>query len=221
MFFDNDGYVSFPAAFDCVIGVDNAYFDHFVNFEYVEGSIVNIRCRKQKQKLPWSSSKYVVSDGISFSCAKISALIYELNSTDEISSVEKLKAVLKNQANKIIQFPKSNTSYPNDFFAIHNAAIFPFNKEMHIILNFKDMLKFNIKGCYDINKSGRIGSSTENLTKREDCQYKCVIKNIKDIDWDAFDCLILGHCDEMNKLLIEDIREKLIISALTKGKNIS
>lgn len=77
--FDNDGAVSYPAAFDCVIGVDaSPNCKNVSEYEFVENSIINLRAKGGIQKLAWTTPEYVIVQGSSFACAYMSANILNL-----------------------------------------------------------------------------------------------------------------------------------------------
>lgn len=46
------------------------------------------------------------------------------------------------------------------------------------------------------------------------------IKNIRDIEWDNFDTLIIGHTNELRHIVGEGIKDKLIEEALVRRKNV-
>lgn len=68
--FDNEGAMSFPAAFDCVIGVvsmdECRKTDEFV---YIENSCINLAGKGSLQRLTWTEPQMVFMDGNSFACA--------------------------------------------------------------------------------------------------------------------------------------------------------
>ena len=70
-----------------------------------------------------------------------------------------------------------------------NVAIFPYNKEMHNIINFMDLLSFNVINVFDIKQSGRVGKNIEDFYGH---QYGKIM-NIDNINYDTIDTLIIGH----------------------------
>ena len=80
------------------------------------------------------------------------------------------------------------------------AAIFPFNKEMHSLMRFRQLLHVNITDVYDVKYSARVNASINSLLNINSGQ-DFIIKNIEYIDWNSFDTLILGHTDELIYLL--------------------
>lgn len=219
---DNEGYMSYPAIFDCVVGVDNLQLiKKNAMYEYVDGTSINIRWKKNRQRLPWSDEKYVILEGTSFACAHVTSKIYNLNNTEGFQSINDILSLLKKHADSILDFNVlRNSKYPSDIFSINKAIVFPFNKEMHALVRFHDLISFEIVDFYDISKSGRVGMSCKNIVKNMDIETKYIVKNIEKINWDSIDTLIIGHCDEINALLGEDIRYELILQAIKRKINI-
>lgn len=220
--FDNDGCFSFPAAFDDVIGVDSSYeckgsFD----FEIVEGSPINIRAKGGIQRVAWSSGKDMVLGGSSFACAYVSSYIANLIKDKNLTSTEIIKDI---RGNSKLIYPGNHNEIKisNEFFDIERAAVFPFNKEMHSLIRFSESLTFNIEGIYDIRQSGRIGASIKNLLDYSelDSEKNFIIKDFQTIDYELIDTVVLGHVEEINRMLKRDIRREIILKAIENDVNI-
>lgn len=66
--YDNDGSISYPAAFPFVIGVDLSDNKLGVqDYEFVEDSIVNIRASSSFHRLKWIKQPVILAQGTSFS----------------------------------------------------------------------------------------------------------------------------------------------------------
>lgn len=88
---------------------------------------------------------------------KISKYIYTINKSEINDKVE----------NKNIKFK------------IEKAIVFPINKEINSIINFSDMLDFELCGIYDHRRMGKIGRK---LTSMYNTDISYVVKNFDDID---------------------------------------
>lgn len=109
---------------------------------------------------------------------------------------------------------------PKIGFTIHNAAIFPFNKEMHALIRYHMLLPFSIVAIYDSKYTARVGANTRFLLKDENVK-NLVIKNIDFIGWDEFDTLIIGHSDLMEEVTGKaEYKQELIEKAIAYGKNV-
>lgn len=222
--FDNSYSISYPAAFDNVIGVvSHPKCKKSSDYVFVEDTVINVAGKGGIQRVAWTSPEYIAISGNSFACAHISAqianLIQECPNINRDFALEKIQAhaIAKSieTLNSIIKPSKTQPS-----FTIKNAAVFPFNKEMHSIIRYNNLLPFKIKAVYDIKYSPYIGSNT-NLILKNDYIPNYTIQNIDAIDWSEIDTLIIGHLDEYSALINdEDLKKNIIQSGLDNGKQI-
>jgi uncharacterized NAD-dependent epimerase/dehydratase family protein len=219
--FDNTGSISYPAAFENVIGVTSGQSCFRINdFEYIQDTIVNLGAKGDIQKLAWNNPDYILLGGNSFACAHVTVQVAKLM-FDGIFGLDNILQVFKDKAkkhylNESMISLKNNQSIP---FLIKKAVIFPFNKEMHSLIRFAPDLKFEIVGVYDSKYSANVGSTTDHIMKSE--VRSIPIQNIAQIKWDSFDTLILGHLDEMSSLINKhDLQHNLIKTAISKKKNV-
>lgn len=98
--FDNNGSISYPAAFDNVIGVTTGeHCRKTTDIEYVDNSIVNICAKGSFQRLAWVEPDYVVTGGNSFACAHVTGIvskIYQPGITKYKDIMNYLKKIAKN-----------------------------------------------------------------------------------------------------------------------------
>lgn len=216
--FDNDGCISYPAAFDCVIGVGNSYkCKSATHFEYVEGSPINVLARGGLQRVVWNDRNAVMG-GSSFACAYVTAYVATLIEEKNLSHFEVLERI---KQDAICVFEKKDTIKPmDDYYKINKAALFPINKEMHALLRHFEDLQFSIEGVYDVKASGRVGANVKQIIASLDREVNCVVKDIAEINFHAIDTLILGHMDEVNRILGQDIRLMLTKKAIDHNVNV-
>ncbi len=217
--FDNTGSISYPAAFDNVIGVITGQSCHRINdFEFIDDDIVNIAAKGNIQRVAWTVPEYLMIAGNSFACAHVTVQIAKfiqegirckeqiINKFKEIS-IKKYNAIQRKIKNKKL-------------FTIRKASLFPFNKEMHSLVRFAHLLPFELVNIYDTKYSPTVGSTTCHLLK-DNYIKDLIIKNIEQINWDEFDTLILGHTGELSAMSSKEIFIKSIIeTAINKGKQI-
>lgn len=215
--FDNEGCHSYPASFDCVIGVDNKHdLKHTTEFDFVENSPINILAKGGIQRLTTPRGRVLLAGGSSVACAHITSILAN-NSTDELDINSALE-YLRSKSRYVFSAYKSKNAINGRFFKITNAIVFPFAKEAHAFVRFTDMLSFNIQGYYDIKRSGKVGrklSSYCEKTKTEEC-----IKDIETVSFSNIDTIILGHLDEINAISNRDYRAELIRKAIAERVNI-
>lgn len=221
--FSNDGSLSYPACLESVIGVEASELcTQSAHYEYVENSAVNIRARGAMQRVAWYQPQYAIFGGNSFACAYVSAYAFNIMMNGANNRVEVLSAfkkiairVNKDREHNESRFPCAYESLP-----LNNVALFPFNKEMHSLVRFAPKLNFNIKEIYDVIHSGRVGVSTNNLLTNLEEVNGYTLRDIKKIDWQKIDTLILGHMDMLMSLLKSDIREVVITEAVKHKVNL-
>lgn len=153
--FDNDGAVSYPAAFDEVIGVDitDNYQDK-KDLIRLENSIVNVLVPDIYYRTIWNKSRAILK-GTSFAAAKVTALLAKkLLENPELRYAGKdLTKLITNRKKREhftgrINLPKHK---------IKKAIVFPVNKETQALLRYNDLLYFEIIGVYDDKYSGNVG----------------------------------------------------------------
>lgn len=221
--FDNLGGVSFPAAFDNIIGVDISYScNKKCDFEYVSNSFINIRAKGALQRVYWTNPEYIMAGGSSFACGYVTAYVAKFMQKGVCTFEDVMKefqaiAIKKYMADEV----NHSDHYQVQKLNIKKAVIFPFNKEMHALIRYSDMLDFEIIDVYDLRLSGRVGAKTSRILQNAMLYKDYTIKNINDMDWESFDTIVIGHTDELLTLVREeDFKDKLIFEALDRNKNI-
>lgn len=218
--FDNDGALSFPAAFDFVIGVDASNrcmkIDQFI---YLSDSYVDILAYGYNHRVAWLENSYLISPGSSFSTAYLTANLYNnLICYKHNISIEKVRTYLKRKYldKKAIKKSSCIKKEKERMFSIHKAALFPYNKEMHSIVNFADLLPFKIEHIYDVKEHGNINNVIRGIRNNE--EY--IIESIDEIDWDSIDTLIIGHLLPIKNLKIENIKNYILKECLKNNVNV-
>jgi uncharacterized NAD-dependent epimerase/dehydratase family protein len=218
--FDNAGAISYPAAFEHVIGVTSGQnCSHIDDFEYIDDTIINIGAKGDVQRLAWDKPDYLMLGGNSFACAHVTVQVARFMS----QGIREFGAILEAFKSKAIKTYSLSTVNVTDKVPpkplIRRAALFPFFKEMHSLIRFSNTLSFEITGVYDSKYSALVGSTTDHIMK--DTVASHTIQNIDQIQWDTFDTLILGHLDEMSNLINKgSLQEKLIQDALAHNKQV-
>ena len=212
--FDNAGAISYPAGFESVIGVTNDPNCYQVDdFAYFEDNVVNIGAKGGLQRLAWHNPPYIFLDGNSFACAHVTVQTAHFMN----EGAKTLRDILdKFKEKSIITYSNSYVKNVKKSLLnnIHKAVLFPFNKEMHSLIRFKDLLSFDIVAVYDSKYSFNIGSTTDHIMKSNVESYK--IKSIKSIDWDTFDTIILGHLDKLSSLINQKTYVQEILDAVVE-----
>lgn len=212
---DNDGAISFPAAFSEVVGVGTVQSDEESPCAIPEGP-VNLILPNRFYRLKWVSPPKVLIQGSSFGAAHVAALwakaLVEIPAASKIELFRQVSEALQlNQIEPQKSYGFSWQEGQTFVKKIHRAIVFPWNKEIHSLARFQEILPFEIQGFYDLKYNFCLGKSIAELLNVEDSLG--VIKNYEDIDWSGdFDTVICGHCTVLSRLshrnLVREIGEK-------------
>jgi len=212
--FDNNGAMSYPAAFDNVIGVDTATsFRKKEQYVVRENSPINVVGTDLSFRVRWINNKRNIVKGSSFAAAYIAALVanFIIESNKRIS-LNQCMDMLKNKAVHVECYEKDINSSENakKFMSeVNKAIVFPFNKEIHSLAKFEKMLCMEIVDYYDIRQSGLVGMSVEEITKHINSDR--IIKDYECIDWEGdFDTVVLGHTEQLSELLNKNLAQLII-----------
>ncbi len=217
--FDNAGAISYPAAFQGILGVTSGDRCHRPDdFEYQWDYAVNLAAKGSVQRLAWLKPDYILLGGNSFACAHATVRAAQYMSEGNRSWETVLKRF---REDSIVQRPGMGSfRQPDTVFPIEKAVLFPFGKEMHSLLRFHDLLKFQILDIYDTKYSAKVGADVKFLMKDENVPSH-IIRNIEKIEWDSFDTIIIGHLGEFSKLFrSEEAYQWLLEEAIHRGKQV-
>lgn len=219
--FDNNGAVSYPAAYPFVIGVTNSVRCRTrKQVEYIHGSVINIGAHGNYQRLAWIQPDYILMEGNSFACAHVGILVAEIISSGIRGFENVLSSLRKIAINEIGKEEKKEESIKS-MLPIEKAALIPFNKEIHSIVRFSELLNFDIVDIYDYKYSPYVGAKPGHLLQTKSLSFDYPIKNIDSIEWETFDTLIIGHLEYYGKITNhEKMRIELIKMALEHKKKV-
>lgn len=208
--FDNKGSMSYPAAFDFVIGVD-VTSKSYENIRFDNESAVNVLIPQKIYRVKWLDGKTNLVKGSSFACAYYAGLY--------------INSILNSRGIPLALPQNRNTNNDNPFKSSffdkrEKAVAFPFNKEMHALALNEELLILPMEGYYDIRQSGKVGIEIERFLGRGHNKKK--ICNIEDIEWNdnTFKVFILGHCSEIEHLYNCNIKNTIIEQCKTHNKKL-
>lgn len=216
--FDNGGAISYPAAFDCVIGVDGSDLCRKIDdFIFYEDDMLNVAAKGGMQRVKWCEPDNIIVQGSSFACAHVTNKIIKIYKSG-IKSFEGILEYLKSKSIKTISYERREEKILD--YKINQAVIFPFNKEMHNFVRYPELLDFKVIEIYDTKYSSNVGRKTTDIMLDKSVE-EYIIKNINDIEWNLFDTLIIGHTEEMLSYINKgNIVDELIEEAIARRKNI-
>ena len=207
--FDNCGAMSFPAAFDFVIGVDgNPYCKTKDDFRIFNNGIVDIQAKSGYQIVSSNANDkgFQVVPGNSFATSYVSLKL--LKTLPQKSDKEgAMKVFYRDYSMNLV-----NRDYT---FLKSDLAIFPMNKENYSLLNYCEKSIGRIVDFYDIKYSSNVGRKINSFKQKE-----FVVKNIEKCDWDSFETMIIGHVRELSSILGKNIKKELLEKCLKNRKNV-
>lgn len=157
--FDNDAAISYPAAYEEVIGVDINYdYKRIEEYDIIDGNIIDIRGPNAFYRTHGLNDNKIITQGSSFYCSYVVAKIVNMNMLFKKSDIIN---EFKHHAKSVYSSEAQNL--PTNHIQIHKAIVFPFNKEIHSIAAFEDLLDFEIVNYYDIRQKGLLGRSISSI----------------------------------------------------------
>lgn len=218
--FDNEGAVSYPALYENVIGVlSSERCNNPEQIICVNNSVLNVLAYGRLQRVKWLHGKNNMVQGNSFACAHVSGILSNYN--DDSKSFEKALEYLQSKSMEYLNMEnKDYIDLYGDLFniKISRAAVFPFNKEIHSLLLFQDLLSFEIDGVYDTKYSFFVGAETEKVLRRK-CLKNFTIENITNMRWENIDTLIIGHIGKIIEMTQNrEFFIQILMEANVRGK---
>lgn len=216
--FDNSGAISYPAAFEETIGIDiNRLYRNNEEYDISFGGLVDISGAEVYYRTAFLDGKKTVIHGTSLLASYFTAVIASLWKP-EITKDE-IMEYLKKSANRVYEY-KSDYLAPLVFLEnVHKAVVFPFNKEVHSLAAFEDLVRFEIIGYYDIKHKFLLGRKIKEVLGYSENEK--IIQNITNLEWDdSFDTIILGHLGEISSILKKDMLWELIEKCRTHKKRV-
>lgn len=208
--FDNSGAMSYPAAWDFVVGVDgNPYCKTKNDFNVFVNGVVDIKAKSGYQLIETSrtSNGYDIKPGNSYAASYVSLRILE--NEKEVHTKEDAMKLFRPDYERLI--------HKNDMSLSEcRAAVFPLNKENYSLVNYYDMAVPDIVDIYDIKYSSNVGRSITSFDRKK----SFTIKNIDKCEWDTFDTMIIGHVRELSMILGRDVKKELLQKCLENHKNV-
>ena len=216
--FDNAGAVSYPAAFKTVIGVAGSTKCRKDNeFISIDNSIINYYAKGIAQSVTGLGDTLNYVSGSSYAAPYVTIAIFVLLK-DGLHTVDTAIQRLNELCIRSIKCQTDANEYKWNKIEFQSAIAFPFNKEIHSLVRYSDMMVIKLLGIYNLKYMGNIGKRTSDFINSK---ASFEIKNIDDLNWDdAFDLFILGHCDKIAQVSGFNVKENIIFRCLKHKKNI-
>ena len=236
----NDSRKSYPAYFDNVLGVNAGSVRGDYEYFYDSREPVQFIARGDRQRLDWVDGKQVYMGGTSFAAPHIVGIIalllqrfsgisyaglsdvlaeYSLADAPPFVDGESLYSIKGGSPGRLSSgIELSDLANKNQVKRIKKAVLYPYNKEMHSLVRYRDLLSFEISTVVDVvgkRTAGKdcglaIGADETGLMIETDLQ-SC----LKDCD-----TLILGYLDQLSRIKGKDMLREALCSALEYQKHV-
>ncbi len=220
----NDGLESYPAVFSEVIGVTGGAIYEPDGFYYRKEQHIECVARGDEQRVCWLNGKHIMTGGNSFAAPHITGIVARLLEQHPKCSVQDIRLLLQEKAlNEISQGQDKSKSglqshqkdFQEDYAYIKKAVLYPYNKEMHSLVRYRDLLAFEIVGVADPIGKGMVGKDAGKVIGESQVNLR-ISPNIRRAMADA-DTLILGYVDQLSRIRKRDLLREYVQLALDAG----
>ena len=196
---DTKYYNVYPACYPCVVSIAPLNNNSIDANEYIclrdENAKYNILAYAGLSRVFWLNNLRIAISGVSFACPRIMAKL--------INVLDKRVGVCQMDLTDVIEANARRTLKPLNSGTIKVAnriCLFPFNKEMHSLLRFRDELGGAITCVCDFRGRGLIGRNAFEIINDETEQILCIGDVEKDHQDDTFDSVIIGDLSDISRL---------------------
>ena len=220
--FDNAGCISYPAAFDCVIGVEgNASCRRINDFIINSNNIIDVYAKGGNHRVLDNDCAPIIRQGNSYSAAFVTGFLAK-KSINDYSKENALKE-LSNFTTFSYKINESENNYFDSRFKlsdleksfIKRIGVFPYNKEIKTMVRYADYLQYKLSNIYSCKYLKNIGKE---IYDKNQCK-SYVIKDIDDISRNDIDTLIIGHISQI-QYYVPDIKNQILSKCIQQHINV-
>jgi uncharacterized NAD-dependent epimerase/dehydratase family protein len=232
---------SYPAAFPFVLGVTSGKIRSKYGYYYRADQAIEIVARGDSQRLHWTEPKFVFLGGTSFAAPHIAAIVCLIiealpqTEFDEIKTILALNAIPKAPVlanahqlytvDRLIRQKRLRENPDLEDFQltprlnwIRRAVIYPYAKEMHALIRYRDLLPFEITAVVDVPGRMTIGKDAGRLIGLTDAGLT-VTSELNSAANEA-DTVILGYLDELSAIRHRNLLQECCAKAVEQGCHI-
>jgi uncharacterized NAD-dependent epimerase/dehydratase family protein len=222
-----EGKEPLPAILPDVIAVGSALCPSDVLYAADEG-YVELYARGDLQRVAWTEGGSVLAQGTSFAAAHVSRAVCKLLLADPTLDLAGVRRALGAQC--IQGDPGFRRRWEEGFAAffrrrtpahvgfIRRAAVYPFNKEIHALVRFRDLAPFTLAAVADPPGARQCGRDAAELIG--EAPAGLVIQPDLDGALEQADTLILGHLEAAQTGASSRALPALVRRAVEQGKNV-
>ena len=220
----NDGNESYPAVFPEVIGVTGGAIYEQDGFYYRKDQRIECVARGDEQRVCWLNGKHIMTGGNSFASPHITGIAAGLLKQHPKCSVQTVRLLLQEKALREVPQDRNKSKsdrqshrkdFQEDYFWIKKATLYPYNKEMHSMMRYRDLLAFEIVGVADPIGKGMVGKDAGKVIGEPQTHLR-ISPNIRRAMADA-GTLILGYVDQLARIRKRDLLRDYVQLALDEG----
>ncbi len=222
----NSGQESYPAYFSNVIGVKAGDIKGRYNYLFRRGEPIECIAPGTTQRVLWAGGREHIVEGSSFAAPHITGIIALIKQAFPKANLNEIRHILEVNANREVHQKISPgrkiRSLPTpqffDLSKIKRAAIYPYNKEIHSVVRFRELLNFEIVGIADPIAKGYVGKDAGEAIGIPPVGIR-VQPRFQEILKEA-DTLILGYVDELSRITKKNVLRASIEKAIDADLNV-
>ncbi len=224
----NSAQESYPAYFPNVIGVKAGEIKGRYNYLFRRGESIECIAPGTTQRVLWAGGREHIVEGSSFAAPHITGIIALIRQAFPKANLNEIRHILEVNANREVQqeispgrkirlhTPQTPQSF--DLNNIKRAAIYPYNKEMHSLVRFRELLNFEIVGIADPIAKGYVGKDAGEAIGIPPVDIR-IQPRFQEILKEA-DTLILGYVDELSRITKKNVLRESIEKAIDANLNV-
>lgn len=219
---NDENYTTWPANFSNVISVKGGELTKLDEWIYEKDKKDHFIFRGIPTRTKWKNGKKIFIGGSSFATALCTNLIATSIINKRIAKkLDYVVDYLKENAvsTKINDLTPSKIIKWNNFHSkIKKAGLYPFFKEMHSFVRFRNKLPYEISWIADFNTSKNAKKSTNVVL--ENCTEKYFINSGLPSEHQDIDTLIIGYLDKASEAQRKDLLPAAIEYAYQRNLNV-
>jgi uncharacterized NAD-dependent epimerase/dehydratase family protein len=218
----NDDLVCFPAHFPSVIGVRGGPLRGEETYYYCPGQPIECIARGDAQRLQWKEGGQVLTAGNSFAAPRITGIVARLKADHPEAGLDEIRERLRAGAARVIEAdrPPTRVTVGASLPTSHprRVALFPYTKEMHALVRFRDLLDFEIAGIADPPGRAQAGLDAGESIGADPANIR-IEPRLQDV-LDGVDTLVLGYIQQLGRLQGRDLQRECLERAVDAGLHV-
>ncbi len=219
---NDEDYTTYPANFEGVISVKSGAHKNQTEWGWEQNKKHHFIFRGSRQRVRWKNGSQVFLGGSSFATALCTRTLAEQllgrNISKQFSamlSFLQMRAAFKRE----IDLNPSPVLPWNDFYRkIKKAGLYPFYKEMHSFVRFRNKLPYEIGWIADFKLSQHCGKRTDQVL--ENCDATLEVQHGLPEDSQGIDTLLVGYLDQASAAQRKDLLREALEYAVNHHVNV-